>query len=452
MKNFLEFKSFIKGKKVAVVGIGVSNTPLVKFLIGLGANIIACDKKENLGDIQDYLIENDCNLYLGENYLEGILDADVVFRTPSLLPTNEYLIRAKENGAYITSEIKELLKYTKGKVIAVTGSDGKTTTTTLISEILKEGGKKVYTGGNIGTPLFTLIENIKEEDYVVLELSSFQLMDVEESVDVAVITNISPNHLDIHKSYEEYIDAKKNLLKNIKDNTKIVLNKDNDITNSINLSNNIRRFTMKDNTEFAYYDNDILYVDNKEVVNKKDINIKGNHNIENLLAAFAATYDYVSINNMKSVSMNFIGVNHRLEFVREVDEVKYYNDSIASSPTRTLAGLNSFDEKVILICGGYDKNIPFEPLAEKGIDKIKCLVLMGDSKEKIKNSFNKVVEETKKRIPIYEASSFEEAIKYAKSIGIKGDNVVLSPACASFDMFKNFEDRGNKFKEIVQKL
>lgn len=450
-ENFLKFKSFIKNKKVAVVGIGVSNKPLIKFLINLKANIIACDKQHNLGEFQDYLLENNCKLCLGENYLEGILDAEIIFRTPSLLPTNEYLVKAKKNGAYVTSEIKELLKYTKGTVIAVTGSDGKTTTTTLISEILKESGKKVYTGGNIGTPLFTLIEEITDNDFVVLELSSFQLMDVEESVDVAVITNISPNHLDIHKDYDEYIGAKKNLVKNIKGNKVIVINKDNNITNSINSINSIRKFS-RITTEFAYCDDNFLYVNGKEVISKNDIKLKGDHNIENILAAFAATYDYVSIDNMRMVSMNFLGVNHRLEFVREVNGVKYYNDSIASSPTRTLAGLNSFDEKVILICGGYDKNIPFEPLAEKGIDKIKHLVLMGDTKNKIKASFTKVMKESKKSVPIYEANSFDDAIYYAKEIAKENDSVVLSPACASFDMFKNFEDRGNKFKEIVEKL
>lgn len=450
-EDFSNFKSLVQGRKVAVVGIGVSNTPLIKFLIKLGANIIACDRKSDLGEIQDYLTENNCKLFLGENYLEGILEADIIFRTPSLLPTNDYLIKAKGNGAYITSEVKELLKYVKGKVFAITGSDGKTTTTTLISELLKKSGKKVYTGGNIGTPLFTQIEDIKESDCVVLELSSFQLMDVEENVDVAIITNISPNHLDIHKDYNEYIEAKKNIIKSTKKDTVIVVNKDNTITNSINTEGIIRKFSMK-NREFAHYQNGTLYINNIKVVDEDNIKLKGKHNIENLLAAFAATYGDVSIEDMKNVSETFLGVNHRIEFVREVNDVKYYNDSIASSPTRTLAGLNAFDEKVILICGGYDKNIPFEPLAEQGIDKIKNLVLIGDTKNKIKDEFLKVMKNTKVNIDIYEAKSFEDSIEYSKSIAQKGDTVLLSPACASFDMFKNFEERGNKFKDIVNKI
>ncbi|KMT22351.1 UDP-N-acetylmuramoyl-L-alanine--D-glutamate ligase [Clostridium cylindrosporum] len=450
-EEFSNFKKFIKGKKVAVVGIGVSNTPLVKFLIELGANIIACDRKESLGDIEEYLLSNGCTLSLGEDYLEGILNADVVFRTPSLLPSNEYLVKAKENGAYVTSEIKELLKYAKGKIFAVTGSDGKTTTTTLIGEILKHSGKKVYIGGNIGTPLFTKIEEIGQDDFIVLELSSFQLMDVTEGVDVSVITNVSPNHLDIHKDYEEYIEAKKNIIKSSKESSIIVLNKDNSITDSIVSNGCIRKFSRRENA-FAYSTSDSLYVNNTHVVDKRNIKLKGEHNVENLLTAFAATFDYVSIDDMKAVSETFSGVAHRIEFVREFNGVKYYNDSIASSPSRTLAGLQSFTEKVILICGGYDKNIPFEPLASEGIDKIKQLIVMGHTKEKIKSAFEDEMNKTGKKLPIYETISFEDAVLFAKTVAIEGDVIILSPACASFDMFKNFEERGNKFKEIVNEL
>lgn len=450
-EDFSKFKNFIKGKKVAVVGIGVSNTPLIKFLVELGANIIACDKKESLGDIETYLKENNCTLSLGENYLEGVLNADVVFRTPSLLPTNEYLVKARENGAYVTSEIKELIKYAKGKVFAVTGSDGKTTTTTLIGEILKHSGKKVYIGGNIGTPLFTKIEEIKEEDYIVLELSSFQLMDVEEAIDVSVITNVSPNHLDIHKDYEEYIEAKKNIIKGSREDSVVVLNRDNSITNEITSSATVRKFSRCEK-EFAYIKDNNLYVNDKLVCSKDKVVLKGDHNIENLLTAFAATYDYASIDDMKAVSETFSGVAHRIEFVKELNGVKYYNDSIASSPTRTIAGLKSFDEKVILICGGYDKNIPFEPLAKEGISRVKHLIVMGNTKEKIKKAFNDEMKSTGIDLPIYEAASFEDGVKFASSIAKNKDVVILSPSCASFDMFKNFEDRGNKFKEIVNAL
>lgn len=450
-EDFKDFKNFIKGKKVAVVGIGVSNTPLVRFLIDLGANIIACDKKKSLGDIEDYLISKKCTLSLGDDYLEGILDADVVFRTPSLLPSNKYLIKAKQNGAYITSEIKELIKYTKGKVFAITGSDGKTTTTTLIGEILKKAGNKVYVGGNIGTPLFTKIEDIKEEDYVVLELSSFQLMDVNENVDVAVITNISPNHLDIHKDYEEYIEAKQNIYKGSTDSTIVILNKDDSITDNIKCNGIIRKFSRKQNA-YAHIKEGSIYVNDIKVINKKDIKLKGEHNIENLLTAYSATYDYASIDDMKYVGENFTGVAHRIEFVRDFNGIKYYNDSIASTPTRTLAGLRSFNEKVILICGGYDKNIPFEPLAEGGINKIKHLIVMGNTKEKIKSAFNDKMDKDNIEMPIFETSSIEDAVSFANTIAKEGDVVLLSPACASFDMFINFEERGNRFKEIVSNL
>ncbi|MEF9953353.1 MAG: UDP-N-acetylmuramoyl-L-alanine--D-glutamate ligase [Clostridium sp.] len=450
-EDFSNFIDLVKEKKVAVVGIGVSNTPLVKFLVQLGANIIACDRKESLGDFEDYLKENGCSSSLGENYLEGILNADVVFRTPSLLPTNPYLVKAKENGAYITSEIKELLKYAKGKIFAVTGSDGKTTTTTLIGEMLKHSGKNVFVGGNIGTPLFTLIQDIKEEDYIVLELSSFQLMDVEEGVDVSVVTNVSPNHLDIHSDYNEYIEAKKNILKGATSTSVVVLNKDNEITNAITSNAIVRKFSRK-SKEFAYVEGDTLYVNNTPVTTKDKVILKGEHNIENLLTAYCSVYDYVSIDDMREVSERFSGVAHRIEYVREVNGVKYYNDSIASSPSRTLAGLSAFDQKLILICGGYDKNIPFEPLAEGGIDKIKNIILVGNTKAKIKTAFLDESSKTGKSINISEADSFEDAVAIANSFATSGDIVILSPACASFDMFKNFEDRGNRFKDIVNSL
>ncbi|MEF9935580.1 MAG: UDP-N-acetylmuramoyl-L-alanine--D-glutamate ligase [Clostridium sp.] len=450
-EDFSNFINLVKGKKVAVVGIGVSNTPLVRFLVELGANIIACDRKESLGDFENYLKENGCSCSLGENYLEGILNADIVFRTPSLLPTNEYFIKAKENGAYITSEIKELLKYAKGKIFAITGSDGKTTTTTLIGEMLKRSGKNVYVGGNIGTPLFTKIQDIKEEDYIVLELSSFQLMDVEEGVDVAVITNISPNHLDIHRDYEEYIEAKKNVYKGATESSIVILNRDNEITNSLTSNSKIRKFS-RFNKEFAYVDGNTLYVNNTPVTTKDKVILKGEHNIENLLTAYCSVFNYVSIDDMREVSETFSGVAHRIEYVREVSGVKYYNDSIASSPSRTLAGINAFNQKIILICGGYDKNIPFEPLAEGGIDKIKELILVGNTKSKIRSAFLDISSKSGKTISISEADSFEDAVAKAKELSVSGDIVMLSPACASFDMFKNFEDRGNKFKDIVNLL
>ncbi|CDM69627.1 UDP-N-acetylmuramoylalanine-D-glutamate ligase [Clostridium bornimense] len=456
-EDFSKFKEFIKNKNVAVVGIGVSNVPLIRFLVNLGANVSAFDRKtrEALGEIGDEFEELGVKLILGEGYLEKLTGFKVIFKTPSMRIDCDALVKAKEEGAYITSEMEEFIRYCKGTIFAVTGSDGKTTSTTLIYNMLKEEGYKTYVGGNIGTPLFANIEEIKEEDKVVLELSSFQLMTIKLPMDVVVVTNITPNHLDMHKGMEEYIESKKNIFKYQDNNGLLVLNMDNDITASFvgEEKGRLSKFSTKQIIDDgAYYKDGILYVYNKKVCEKDEIVIKGMHNVENYLGAFCAVYDYVSIDTMKKVATTFKGVEHRCELVREIDGVKYYNDSIASSPTRTLAGLNAFDHPVILIAGGYDKNIPFEPLAEEGYEKIKSLILLGKTKEKIKEVFDNVIKEKNLLLPIYVVNTMEDAVLKAKEISKEGDIVTLSPACASFDMYPNFEVRGRAFKDIINKL
>lgn len=351
--------------------------------------------------------------------------------------------------------MEEFVKYCPAKIIGVTGSDGKTTTTTLIYNILKEEGYKTWVGGNIGTPLFTKIRDINEKDKVVLELSSFQLMTMNVSPQVSIITNLSPNHLDIHKDMEEYIDAKKNIYKFQNQDGLLILNKDNSITSAMANEGNgkVMEFSTKHKVENgAYFYDGKLYVLNKFVCEKEEIVIKGMHNVENFLAAFCATIGDVHIDTMKKVAVTFSGVEHRSEFVRVLNGVKYYNDSIASSPTRTLASLRAFDKKVILIAGGYDKHIPFEPLAEEGLSMIKELILLGNTKDKIEKSFNKVMEDKKVYIPIVKVNTLEEAVNMARKKAEVEDIVTLSPSCASFDMFPNFEIRGNKFKEIVNSM
>ena len=456
-KPFDEFKEFIKGKKVAVVGIGVSNIPLIRFLVKLGAKVTAFDKKSRgeLGEVADEFDSLFVKLELGEGYLDRLTGFEVVFKTPSMRIDCDALIRVKEEGAYITSEMEEFVKYCKGKVFGITGSDGKTTTTTIISKILKEAGYKTWVGGNIGTPLFENVEEIKEGDKVVLELSSFQLMTMDTPIDVAVVTNLAPNHLDMHKDMDEYINSKKNIFLYQDKSGVLILNRENDITHSFaaEAKGEVREFSSRRKIEQgAYFNDNILYVDDEEVCAKDDIVLNGIHNIENYLAAFLATKGEVSIEVMKKVAKTFGGVEHRCEFVRELNGVKYYNDSIASNPTRTLAGLFAFERKVILIAGGYDKHIPFEPLAEEGYPYIKELILLGDTKKLIKDTFDKIKIEKGVEVPIILVESLEEAVLKAKDIAEEGDIVTLSPACASFDMFPNFEVRGNKFKEIVKNL
>lgn len=456
-RDFSEFKHFIKGKKTAVVGLGVSNLPLIDFLIKLGAEVSGFDKKseDKFFDTAKELKNKGVNLILGENYLDNLIGYDVIFKTPSMRIDCAALENAARNGAYITSEMEEFIRYCPGKVFGITGSDGKTTTTTLIYNMLKAEGYNTWVGGNIGTPLFTKIEEIDCNDKVVLELSSFQLMTMNVSPEVAIITNLSPNHLDMHKGMEEYVSSKENIYKYQGENCLLVLNMDNDITNSMvkKANGRVLQFSTKEKlSKGAYYKEGILYLNNQEVCKKSDIKIKGMHNVENYLAAFCGLFEDVKIENMKKVALTFTGVEHRCEYIRTIDGVEYYNDSIASSPSRTIAGLEAFEKPVILIAGGYDKKIPFEPLAEFGLPYIKILILVGATKNKIKEAFEKEFDKKGISIPIYLMDDFKAAVFKAKACANPGDIVTLSPACASFDMFINFESRGNTFKEIVNSL
>lgn len=455
--DFNEFKVFIKGKKVGVLGIGVSNIPLINFLLELGAEVTAFDKKDEtqLGDIGKDFINKGVRLSLGEDYLSRLKGFDVIFKTPGMRIDLPELVSAKNEGAHITSEMEEFVKYCPAKIYGITGSDGKTTTTTIVSKLLIEEGFKTWVGGNIGSPLFSNIEEITTKDRVVLELSSFQLMTMKEKIDKVIVTNITPNHLDMHKGMDEYVDAKKNIFKYQGKEDLLVLNIDNEITKSFisEAKGRVKTFSSKEELkDGAYLKDGYLYIRDKKIVNKDEIVIKGTHNIENYLAAFLVSEDEVSIESMVNVARNFKGVAHRCELIREVEGVKYYNDSIASSPTRTLAGLKAFDEKVILIAGGYDKHIPFEPLAQEGHEYIKELILLGATKYKIKEVFDKIKEDKGIDIPVNIVESLEEAVKKAKDIAKDGDIVTLSPACASFDMFTNFEIRGNKFRNIVNSI
>ena len=453
-KDFKEFKDFIKNKNVAVVGIGVSNIPLINFLLKLGAKVTAFDRKtkEELGDVFNNFVSKGVKLELGENYLDNLTGFEVVFKTPSMRIDCDALVKVKNEGAYITSEMEEFVRYCKGKVYAITGSDGKTTTTSIVAKLLETEGYRTWVGGNIGTPLFSRIEEVEDGHMVVLELSSFQLMTMNSPVDVAIVTNLTPNHLDMHKGMEEYIDSKKNVFLYQNETDVLVVNRENDITFGFEkeAKGYVREFSSKRIIENgAYYKEGKLYLEGNEVCEKDNIIIKGMHNVENYLAAFIATKDDVKIETMKNVAESFGGVEHRCEFVREIDGVKYYNDSIASTPTRTVAGLRAFEKKVILIAGGYDKHIPFEPLAEDGYPYIKEVIILGATKFKIKEAFEKLKIEKGIEIPTIMVDSLEEAVEVSRKISTEGDVVTLSPACASFDMFPNFMVRGNKFKEIV---
>ena len=455
------FNNWIKNKKVAIIGLGVSNTPLIDYMQKLQADFTVFDNRpeEKIDkNILEKLEKYNIKKQFGENYLSNLKDFDIIFKSPSCRPDLPEIEAEVKKGAKLTSEIELVLELAPCKVIAVTGSDGKTTTTSLIHAILKNK-YRCYLGGNIGIPLFTQIAEMKPDDIIVLELSSFQLMTMKTSPNIAVVTNVTPNHLDIHKSYEEYINAKANIFENQSEKDVLILNYDNEITKKFakHAKGKVVFFSVKEKLKNGViYDDGIIKTVEDElrrhILKLKDTKLRGIHNAANICAAIAATNGLVEIEDQVIAIKNFEGVKHRLEFVREIDGSKWYNDSIASSPTRTIAGLNSFDEEIVLIAGGYDKYLDYEPIAEPILNKVKTLILMGQTAEKIYGVVTKKQSEQNKKIDIYKVKTLEEAIQKAKEHAKPKQIVLFSPASASFDMFKNFEERGNKFKELVKKL
>ncbi len=449
-----EYKQYVRNKNISVIGIGVSNIPLIRFLIDAGAKVTAHDKKdkERLGEVYDELLKLGVKFVLGEEYLEKIPEeTEIIFKTPGLRGDVPQLLAARNRGIAVTSEMELFFDICPCEIIAVTGSDGKTTTTTLIGEMLKEEGYRCFIGGNIGKPLIGEVENITKNDKVVLELSSFQLFSIKKSPKVAVVTNVTPNHLDWHTDFDEYVESKKNIMKFQDETDVLVTNTANDVSKSIGMeANGEHRSFSSQGEALVHLENDFLLYGEEKIIKISDIRIPGLHNIENYMAAIAATRDYVSKETVEKVARNFGGVAHRIEFVREKDGIKFYNDSIASSPARTTAGLKSFNQKVILIAGGYDKKIPFDDFGKVVNEYVKTLVLVGVTSPKIEKAVRKA--DNFKDIEIVRADAFEEAIVSAKNSAKDGDIVLLSPACASFDLFDNFEQRGNVFKEIVMKF
>lgn len=457
-----EFNNYIRFRKVAIIGLGISNMPLLDYLHEQKAKVTVFDNREidkMPKEVMDKITEYAMEFSLGKNYLLKLNGFDLIFRSPSCLPTTPELEIEANNGAIVTTEIELLMKMCPCKMIGITGSDGKTTTTTLIYEIIKAGGYTCHLGGNIGIPLFTKLNEIKPEDIVVLELSSFQLMGMEVSPDISVITNITPNHLNVHKDYEEYIAAKKTIIDYQEKEGILVTNFDNDITKEISYSakGNVIYFSSKSKLDNGYIiDDDAIKQCNdkirKHLINLKDINIRGIHNYENICAALAATETLVDKDIAIEVCKSFKGVNHRIEFVKEINGVKWYNDSASTTPTRTISGLNSFNEEIVLIAGGADKNIDYSPIAKPIVDKVKTLVLIGETAEKIFKEVKKELDIQKKELKIIMCDSLEQAVIMAKRNAIKDQVVLFSPASTSFDMFKNMYERGDKFKEIIGKM
>lgn len=460
--NLEEFEKYARGKKVAIIGIGVSNLPLLEYFYDLNARVTIFDSKESnqisveaMQKIEKYGFE----FIGGKDSLSRLKGFDIIFRSPSCMPDRPELVEAVENGAVLTSEIEMVLKLALCKVIGVTGTEGKTTTTTLINEIVKKSGRKTYLGGNMGKPIFTKIRNIKPENIIILELSSFQLSDMDISPDISVVTNIYPDHLNVHKSYEEYREAKKNIFKHQSENGIVVLNYDNEFTREFAKEANgkVIFFSSKEKLDDGFIydkaDGTIKYCKDgvrRHIIKKEDIKLRGIHNYENICAALAATSSIVDVDTQVKAIEEFTGVEHRLEFVRELNNVKWYNDSIGTSPASTIAGLNSFDEDIILLAGGSDKGLDYKEVGEAIARKVRALILTGPTSEKIENATKQAL--NGKSIEIYYTSNMQESVNLAKDIAKAGDVVLLSPASASFDLYKNFEDRGHQFKDCVNNL
>ncbi|MCL2563492.1 MAG: UDP-N-acetylmuramoyl-L-alanine--D-glutamate ligase [Oscillospiraceae bacterium] len=457
LQGYLETQ---RGKRVVVIGIGVSNTLLIRLLAGAGAIVTACDKmeREDLGPLADELEGLGVTLRLGQDYLDG-LEADTVFRSPGIRPDVPGIADLVRRGATLTSEMEAFLALCPCPVIGVTGSDGKTTTTTIIARLLEEAGYTVHLGGNIGRPLLPDVDGMGEGDICVVEMSSFQLMTIRQSPQIAVVTNMFPNHLDVHKDMAEYIAAKENIYLYQSETDRLVTNYDNEVT--IHFGPKARgrvtwfsRSTKLDEGFFLLEGTLWMARDGKEtaIIRRSDIALPGIHNVDNYLAAFAATEGLVAPEIWRRVASEFAGVEHRIEFVRALDGVTYYNDSIASSPTRTIAGLQSFDQKVILIAGGYDKQIPFDTLGEEINLRVRRLILTGHTAEKIKDSVEQAPGAQESTLEIEVCETLADAVTAARRVAEDGDVVILSPACASFDQFKNFDERGKTFKRLVEEL
>ncbi len=455
-----EYLDSIRDKKVYVFGIGVSNIPLIKMLRAHGIAVTACDKntREGLGKTAEELEALGVKLHLGEGYMDGI-DADLIFRSPGIRPDVPAFEAAVAKGAKVTSEMEVFFDVCPCKKIAVTGSDGKTTTTTIIAKLMEKAGYTVHLGGNIGHPLLAETFDMKPEDVAVLELSSFQLMRMTTSPEIAVVTNVAPNHLDIHKGMEEYVASKKNVFLHQHPGDKVVLNRDNEITYAFaaEAPGHVTLFSRQNPMdEGVVIENDTICVkkngDSRPVLPIRDILLPGVHNIENYMAAIGAVDGLVKDEVIREFAKSFGGVEHRIELVRELHGVKYYNDSIGSSPSRTIAGLRAFKQKVILIAGGYDKHIPYDVLGPDLVAHVKAMVLTGATAPKIRTAAEQAEGYDPRKLPIYDIDDFEEAIKKAQTLAQPGDVVILSPASASFDRFKNFMVRGDTFKRIVREL
>ena len=456
--TFEEYLSSLKGKTVGVIGVGVSNRPLIEKLLERGIDVTARDKKEDLGELGQALTAQGCKLRLGSKYLAD-LHENVIFRTPGLRPDVPELAAAVAGGSVITSEMEAFFAVCPCPILAVTGSDGKTTTTTIISKLLAAEGKIVHVGGNIGHPLLCDTPEIAPEDMAVLELSSFQLMTMQTSPHIAVTTNLAPNHLDVHPDFEDYVSAKCSIYRGQRPDGVLVLNARDAHTPrfAAEAPGSVRYFSSIGPVENGVYCSDgVIYRAHggkaEKLIDVSDIRIPGAHNVENYMAAFAATDGLVGQAACVQVARSFAGVPHRMERIRELNGITFINDSIASSPTRTIAGLHALPKPPVIILGGHDKHIPFDELGDEVCLHAKAAVVVGETAQRIASAIRASKFYDPGKLPLVEAPDFRAAVETAYRLAQPGDTVTLSPACSSFDFFKNFAERGDTFRAIVEGL
>lgn len=462
--KLIEFNNYLKGRNVALIGLGISNIPLIDYLHDIGAIVTVFDRK-NINYIDKSIIEKIINYgmeyYFGEDYLDELGEFDMIFRSPSCLPTNPDIVREAKRGAIVTTEVEMFIELCPCKVIGVTGSDGKTTTSTLIYQMLKAAGYNCYLGGNMGEPLFNKIYEIKPEDIVVLELSSFQLMNMKISPNISVITNLSDEHLTIHSSFEECIQATKNIFMHQSNEDTLILNYDYEVLKNLAIEapGEVIFFSSKDKLPNGYMiDEEIIKICKNglrsHVLDTRRMIMRGTHNFENATAAIAATRDLVDSEIQKNVINNFEGTKHRLEIVKETpDRIKWYNDSASEFPTRTLASLKAFPGRdIILIAGGYDKKLDYNMLGKEIVRNCKAVIALSQTSDKIVKAVETALIGAKKQVEIRRCTTLYEAVSIANKLIEKGDIVLFSPASSSLDSFRNYEERGEIFKELVKEI
>lgn len=449
-------------KKVSIIGLGREGMALARFHAQRGATVTVSDLKteeevaERIEGLSEFLIRFE----LG-GHPQSLLDADVIYVSPGVPQDIPLLVEARKRGIPISSETRLFFSLCSAPIIGITGSSGKTTTVTLVGQILERAGRQTWVGGNIGSPLIELVEEIGPEAIVVTELSSFQLENLDRSPHIACVLNITPNHLDRHKTMEAYRAAKLNILRHQGRKDYAILNRDDPATHALlpECQGRTLLFSRLEEVEAGAFLREgriiIRWADEREVCERGDIRLLGDHNLENVLAACAiSAAAEAPTEAMAEVCTTFAGVEHRLELVREVAGVSYYNDSIATSPERAIAALRSFDQPIVLLAGGRGKGLPFEELAGLIVQKVRYLILFGEEAPAIEEA----VHEAGKRAGVAETpiikhvGDLEEAVNLAAQVGQRGDIILLSPACTSFDIYRDFVERGEHFKYLVGKL